>query len=193
MTKCREIFEQFLDIHNEECLREVEAVARVRQYRRKDYFIRAGEKQSELPFLYSGSVRGYFVDDAGKSHCDCIEASFGYPVTASTEIERLLQPSDIYIEAMEDSEAVCIPMTTIIHIIMTYPEVAEAVNRIVRIAFDHHRQMQLMLSYPLKQRYQTFCTMYPGLADRLSYAQIAACLNVSPSALSRALGEASQE
>lgn len=189
MDHCRRIFEEVLNIHDENCIHEVEAAARIRTYKKKETIIREGEIQSEIPFLISGSIIGYFVDDGGRQCTDCIAEYYGAAVTGACDIESFGRPSDIYIETLEKTEAVCVPMDVIVHIVTTYPEVNAAMQRIVSMSLLYHRKMQRMNSAPLPQRYQMFCEMFPELSKRLNKTSTAMCLNTSISALSRLLAD----
>lgn len=189
MDHCRKIFEEFLDIHDENCLREVEGSARVRVYKKKEIVIREGEIQSEIPFIISGSVIGYYLDEGERKCADCIVDFYGAPITAASDLEAFIKPSDVYLEALERTEAVCVPTETIIHIIMAYPEVKASMQRLVTYFLTHHRKMQRMNSAPLPQRYQMFKELFPELSGRLNMTSTAMCLNTSVSALSRLLGE----
>lgn len=189
MDHLRKIFEEVLNIHDENCLREVEAASRIRTYKKKEVIIREGEKQSEIPFIISGSCLGYYVDASGKQCTDCIVDYYGCPVTGAGDLSGFDKPSDIYIETLENTQALCVTTEAIIHIVTTYPEVAASMQRIVEYFLMHHRKMQRMFAYPLPQRYQAFCEMFPELSSRLNKTAIAMCLNVSLPALSRALAE----
>ena len=189
MDYCDEIFDKLLKIHDPECLRLVREAATVKTFKKKEVMLRAGEVQAEIPFIISGSFWGYYVDSDGKIRTDCITDFFGCPVTASADIQGFLRPSDVCFEALEDSEAYCVPTSVVIHIIQTYPEVVAAMGKIIHLAFTYHRRLQYINTLPLQQRYEEFCGLFPAVTSRLSRTQLAAILNVSLPALSRALGE----
>ena len=189
MDYCDEIFDKLLEIHDPECLKEVREAATVKTFTKKDVMLHAGEVQEEIPFIISGSFWGYYVDDAGKIRTDCVTDIVGCPVTASSDIQGFLSPSDVCFEALEDSEVYCVPTPVVIHIIQTYPEVVTAMSKIIHIAFTYHRRFQYINTLPLQQRYDELCKLFPAVTSRLSRTQLAAILNVSLPALSRALGE----
>ena len=188
MEHCRRMFEEVLGIHNEDCIREVEGSARIRSYKKKEIILREGEFQSEIPFIISGSFIGYYLDD-GRRAADCIVDYYGAAVTGACDIESFAKPSDVYFEALERSEALCVPSEVIVHIVTTYPEALAAMQRIISDSLMEHRRMQRMNVTPLPQRYQMFCEMFPELSKRLNRTQTAMCLNASISALSRMLGD----
>ena len=190
MGEISKIFENVFNIHDENCLSEVEGEAKLRDYKKGEIAVMQGETPTHIPFIVKGSFWGYSIDGSGSCFTDCITDFYGCPVTAVSEPENFLKPSEVSFEALEDSSAVLVPVSIILRIVMAYPEAAEAMNRIILIGFQYHRNFQYMNSLPIYKRYMTFCELYPELSARLNKSSIAACLNVSLPALSRALSDA---
>ncbi len=186
MEACDLVFKQFLGIQDSECLEMIRSAGRLRSYRKSEILLRAGEIQSEMPFMLSGSYWCYYTDDLGRRHMECLADLRGFPMTPIMERDAIGKPSEVYLETLEPTEALCVPMAVIAQI-LEYPEVMEAMNRLVAMSLQWHRKYLLWNSYPVAERYQQFCEMYPALSRRLTRTSIAALLNTNLPALSRAL------
>lgn len=179
MDPCRDIFEDCLDIHNERCLMLAEKHAKLRRYRKREILLREGEIQSEIPFLLSGSFWCYFTDDIGKQCMDSIIVQKGFPITATADIRRFGEPSKDYIEALEASEALCLPTEIVVRMVGEYSEASDAMHRLIFSALSMHREYQRWANSTLLDRYDMFCRAYPRLSVTLSKTAIAALLNTN--------------
>ena len=189
MSEIEKIFRSVLNINNADCIREVEEVSTEREYIQGELTVIQGELQHSIPFIVKGSFLGYYIDSDGKRFTDCVTDFYGCPVTAVSELMNFAKPSEVSFEALEDSSVLLVPIETVVRIVMTYPEVAEAMNRIVLVGFSYHKNFQHLNALPLSKRYTAFCEFYPELSERLSRTSVAACLNTSIQALSHALSE----
>jgi len=189
MKECYDIFENVHNIHNPDCLREADASAKLRNYKKGEIAVMQGTVQQELPFIVKGSFWGYYISGDGKCLTDCVADFYGCPVTSIYKLEGFLKPSDVSFEALEDSTVMLLPTETVMHIITTYQEAAHAMGNLILISYSYHRRMQYMNAMPIADRYRAFCNLFPTLSLRLSKTAIAACLNVSLPALSRALAD----
>lgn len=187
MEPCDLVFRDFLEIHDPECLETVRRSSCVRRYRKGELVLRAGEIQTEMPFLLSGSFWCYYTGSQGRRHMECLCDRRGFPMTPGQELAAFGKPSEVNLETLELTEALCVPMKVIVYILEHYPEVMDAMGRLVAMSLQWHRQYLLWNSCTVAERYERFCEMYPELSQRLTRTAIAAILNTNLPALSRAL------
>lgn len=187
MEKVTAIFENFLEIHDARCLKLVQEHEKSRRYKKGEILLRAGEIQSEIPFIVSGSFWCYYTDSIGRRYMECIVDQKGFPVTPIADMRLFNKPSDEYIEALEPSEAVCLPTEIVVRMLTEYPEAANAMSRLVSGSVAMHREFQMWANSTVLERYNRFCKAYPRLAKTLTKTSIAAILNTNLPALSRAI------
>ena len=187
MEPILEVFESFLDVHDADCLALVQSESRPRRYKKGEIVIRAGEIQTEIPFLLSGAFWCYYADGAGKRHMECLTDVKYFPMTPVADLAQFGQPSEVYMETLLPTEAVSLPTEVVVDIVRRYPEVYEAMGRLVTTSLQWHRQYLMWNSHSVPERYQMFCEMYPELSSRLTKTAIASLLNTSLPVLTRAL------
>lgn len=153
-------------------------------FKRKEYFLREGQICGYEGFVIRGLFRVYHADQNGLEQV----LYFAPEDWWITDIDSFTnqKPSDLYIEALEDSEVLLISKTDKDAAYAAYP----GIERLFRIMTQKthvalQRRMIDNLGKTADQRYEDFIQKYPQLYNRLSNIQIAAYLGISHEFLSK--------
>jgi len=153
-------------------------------FKRKEFFLREGQVCTYEGFVTSGLFRVYHADTNGFEQV----LYFAPEDWWITDIDSFTnqKPSDLYIEALEDSEILLISKKDKDFAFETYPRI-EKLFRIMtqKTHVALQRRMIDNLGKTADQRYQDFISRYPQLYNRLSNIQIAAYLGISHEFLSK--------
>lgn len=99
---------------------------------------------------------------------------------------EFFQPASINIEALEESQIVCIDIGEVCRLMEIYPELIQVRQQMLIMSAQRHRDLKIVAyQYSASQRYQWFLKNYPGLIDRIHHKYIASLLNMTPVTLSR--------
>jgi CRP-like cAMP-binding protein len=152
--------------------------------KKKDYMLREGEVCGFEAFVTKGLFRVFHIDHNGFEQV----LYFAMEDWWITDIDSFTNqtPSQLFIEALEDSEVLMISTKDKDFAYKNIP----AIEKLYRIMTQKthvalQRRMIDNLSKTADQRYIDFTTKYPALAQRLSNIQIAAYLGISHEFLSK--------
>jgi len=126
-----------------------------------------GTIASKAYYVKSGLLRSYSIDDNGKVHIFMF-APEGWMVS-DIESHIMSVPSELFIDAMEDSE---------IYEVNQVPIEIQKVNNSENTAMLFRRiavlqkRVLLLMSASAKQRYQHFIETYPQLTNRVSRSKM---------------------
>ena len=191
MDYCKEVFENYLGIHDPECLEIVRANSRVRRFLRREVLLREGDIQTEIPFQISGSHWCYYIDEAGKQRMECLASEKYFPMTPLSDLKDFGRPSPVYMETLEETEAYCVPLDAMVEILTRFPEAQQAMGWLLSRSLELHRLYHRWTGLPNVERYRCFRENFPEL-ERLRKCDVAAVLDMSPSALSKVLKAVSE-
>lgn len=142
-----------------------------------------GVKSNQLYFLDQGLLRGFLLDAKGNDVTDCFAFTQGTPVVSCLELG---QPSVVYIEALEDSQLILIPMDVVLSLLKSNLEAVHIYNQLLHNALKMHWENKIaLIQYTATERYQWFLQTYPGLIDRVNHKYVASFLGITPVSLSR--------
>jgi CRP-like cAMP-binding protein len=152
--------------------------------KKKDFMLREGDTCKFEAFVTKGLFRIYHIDQTGFEQV----LYFGMEDWWITDIDSFTnqRPSQLFIEALEDSEVLMISKKDKDFAFQSIP----AIEKLYRIMTQKthvalQRRMIDNLSKTADQRYLDFVEKYPGLAQRISNIQIAAYLGISHEFLSK--------
>lgn len=153
-------------------------------FKRRELILRAGERCAHYMFVVQGCLRMYSDDDKGNRHI----IKFAPEDTWMTDIDSFFHcvPSHLYIDALEPTTIMRAELSPLVHLFME----SKRINNIFRIIAENEltllqRRHLETLSSTAEERYMSFCETYPELLNRISQAQIAAYLGVTPEFFSR--------
>jgi len=152
--------------------------------KRKEHFLKEGQLCQYEGFVTKGLFRIYHLDNSGVEHVLYFAAEDWW----ITDIDSFTnqRPSDLAIEALEDSEILVISKKDKDFAFEHQPKI-EKLFRIMtqKTHVALQRRMIDNLSKTAEQRYQDFIAKYPQLYNRLSNIQISAYLGISHEFLSK--------
>jgi len=175
-------FEKLLPLSREE-KSVVEEVFHLRRIKRRQFILQEGDICKHNTFVVEGCFRMYLVDPHGKEHnLQFAIENWWIGDIGSFHSE---QPSQLYIEALENSVVLQIQKEDQLRLFVDYPKF----NRIFRVMTENalvsaQRRILQNISSTAEERYLDFMNRYPHFFNRISNVQIASYLGVTPEFLS---------
>ena len=178
-----DFYKDVLNITEDELIDEAVKVTEIKFLKKGEYLFRTGEIPTHICFLMNGVLRGVMLDCNGKDITDCIVFRCGDSVMPDNDFT---QPASITMEALTDSQIVCVSITTVLDLLERFPSVTETYRKLLLLSANTHRNLKIATyQYTAVQRYEWFLKEYPGLIDRISHKYIASLLNMTPVTLSK--------
>lgn len=132
-----------------------------------------GDINTKAYRVKNGLLRSYSIDNKGKEHI-FIFAPEGW-IISDSQIDNI--PSELFIDALEDSEVEVIDKN-----MNSMPTDITPIMR--RLSVLQKRILMLMSSTGI-ERYQHFTETYPNILERVPQRMIASYLGITPEALSK--------
>ena len=133
--------------------------------------------------VITGCLKSYVIDATGKEHIMQF-APEGWIITDMNSLYNNV-PSDITIEAIEDSEVYWIQSETLDIWEKSSREVLlEQIKMLTRNIITANKRTRMLLSSTGEERYIEFIQTYPTLTKRLPLKLIAAYIGITPEYLS---------
>src|SRR5690242_4931091 len=150
---------------------------------KKSFILRPGAQPQYFYFIIKGVVQGYIKEN-------------GYNITTWIKQEGEIagafravgtgQPTDEYIQALEDCELVAIPISTTDYLYDHFPETNVIARRLWEFKYRQAEERAYMVRIPnASKKYNHFNQVYPGLVNRISLKYIATFLGMTLETLSR--------
>ena len=153
-------------------------------YEKGSILLKNGDVCKHSFFVEKGLLRSFMLDEDGKEHVIQFAPENWFIVDRSSVYFN--DPSESYIEAIEDTEVVFISedfMCLAAEVSQTFARYND------KLLHNHIRQMQkrinLLLGATAEKRYLSFIEMYPDLLLRVPQWMIASYLGITPESLSR--------
>lgn len=141
-----------------------------------------GSVATEVFYVKSGLLRSYLIDDEGKVHV-LMFAPEGW-IISDIESHTLSETTQLYIDALEDSEIVQVSQVTLKTFTSGTGDNTQIIERLFRRIAAQQNRIILLMSATALQRYEHFLKTYPQLATRVQLKMIASYLGITPEALS---------
>ncbi len=157
---------------------------KVEQIQKGNVLLRQGEVCKHSFFVEKGLLRSFTIDNTGKEHIIQFASEHWFITDRSSTFFH--EPSDLYIDAIEDS--------CIVFLDQDFINLASDISTSFRqynekLLQNHIRHLQkrinLLLGATAEQRYLDFIKLYPDLTLRVPQWMIASYLGVTPESLSR--------
>lgn len=154
-----------------------------RKVKRRQFILQPGEVCKYNSFVLEGCFKMYLVDKDAKEH----NLQFAIEDWWIGDIGSFhtLEPSKLYIEALEPSTVLQISRENQIRMFVEYPKY----NRIFRVITENalvsaQKRILQKIGANAEERYLEFMKEYPQFFNRISNVQIASYLGVTPEFLS---------
>lgn len=130
-------------------------------------------------------MKSYTIDEKGKEHIFMFAPENW--IIGDIESREFNVPTQLFIEAIEDSEVITIKDVERINE-MSQEEAKENIKLLFRRVAVLQQRVIMLMSATALERYQHFLKMYPELIHRIPQKMIASYLGITPEALSAIRG-----
>ncbi len=147
-----------------------------------------GDIATKTYFVRKGLLRSYTIDEKGKEHIFMFAPEDWIMTDMVSQIYNT--PSDLYIDALEETEVEILDNDTFEKINKIQPNIVPTeVERLRKRAAVLQKRVLLLMSATAKERYEDFIKTYPNIVQRVPQKMIASYLGITPEALSKIRGE----
>lgn len=178
-----EHFTHYLALDSEE-IEEVRHRFYERNIKRRQFILQEGDICKQYTFVVEGCFKMYKVDQHGKEH----NLQFAIENNWIADIGSLHteSPSELYIEALEQSVILQINKPDLLHFYTHIPKFNRNFRVLIENSFVELQKRVLQnISSTAEERYLDFQAHYPELFNRISNVQIASYIGVTPEFLSK--------
>ncbi len=178
-----EHFSNYLPLDNSEIL-ELESKLIEKKVKRRQFILQEGDVCKHYTFVVSGCFKMYKVDNKGQEHNLQFSIENGWIADIGSFHSEY--PSELYIEALEQSTILQITKPDLIFLYKHYPKFDRIFRVLIENAFISLQKRVLQnISSTAEERYVDFLKSYPNLFNRISNIQIASFIGVTPEFLSK--------
>ena len=163
---------------------QLESVLNFRTYKKDAVLLREGEVCNSIFFVEKGLLRSFSINESGKEHIIQFAPENWFMSDRSSNYFN--NPSDFFIDAVEDSEVVLIEP----QFFQLASDISPPFRQYNDLLLHNHirhlqKRMNLLLSASAEKRYLDFIDLYPDLTLRVPQWMIASYLGITPESLSR--------
>ncbi|MGE9311388.1 Crp/Fnr family transcriptional regulator [Niabella sp. CJ426] len=173
---------------NEEDQKTFTSFFRTKKLKKKTFLYQEGDVQQHIAFINSGCLRSYSIDKNGTEHI----LQFAPAGWWIADMQSLLNnaPSNLSIDAIEDSEVFLIKQSEIEDMYQALPQM-ERYFRILAERSLATSQQRLIdaLSLTAVERYNNFCIRYPSLIQSIPQKYVASYIGITPEFMSKMLSQ----
>lgn len=152
--------------------------------KRRQKILQEGKICKHYTFVVDGCFKMFGVDDKGYEHNIQFAAENDWIMDIGSFHSG--KPSQLYIEAVENSEILQIEQQDLYFLYLNIPKLDRIFKVIIENKFVELQNRVLQnFSSTAEQRYLNFLEQYPNLSSRLPNTQIASYLGITPEFLSK--------
>lgn len=149
-----------------------------------DYLLKQGEICKHSFFVEKGLLRSYSIDQTGKEHIIQFAPTNWFISDRSSVYFN--EPSDFFIEAIEETTVVVIDKNFVSHASEISPPFGQYNELLLQNHIRHlQKRVNQLLGASAEKRYLNFIQLYPDLTLRVPQWMIASYLGITPESLSR--------
>ena len=177
-----EYLRKFVPITDDEYIRYILPIARVRRFGKREIVIKAGEVENHFNFIIKGLVRKYYKKSNNEINT---QISMEGHIILSQESFHSRTPSEYWIETIEPSAFVSIAFEDLENL-YTQSKKMEHLGRLVithTMIIKDRWQMQMVKMTP-RERFLNFVMKNPDLLQRVPQKYLASYLNIKPETFS---------
>lgn len=150
---------------------------------KKRFILKPGTFPAHFYFIVKGVVRGYIKEDGKEITTWIMEEN---EITGSFLTLGTAEVCNEYLQALEDSELIAIPIATTEFLFDHFPESNFIARRMWEHKYRKAEERAHMVRIPnAAKRYARFMQISPGLVNRISLKYIASLLGMTLETLSR--------
>jgi len=176
-------FSNYLPLNDLEA-KELELRLIEKSVRRRQFILQEGDMCKVYTFVVNGCFKMYKIDSQGREHN--LQFAIENEWIADIGSFHSEKPSELYIEAIEQSRILQIAKPDLLHLYANHPKFDRNFRVIIENAFiDLQKRVLQNISSTAEARYLDFLDRFPNLFNRISNVQIASYLGVTPEFLSK--------
>ena len=152
--------------------------------KRNAILLSAGDTCKELYFVNKGCIRTYYINAEGKERT----RYFAFDGMVGTALGSFISqdPSFEFVDALEDSELLCINRTQFYQLVDEAPGWAQFYRKLLESAYSYqNKRIEHLVTLTAKQRYDDILENHPEYIQRLPNHILASYLDMSQETLSR--------
>ncbi len=155
-----------------------------KKFRKRQYFLQEGEVCKYSAFVIKGAMRQYRVDDKGEEHIIKVYIENWWANDRESFMKQT--PSDYFIDAWEDTDALLVTKTNLTELIDRIPALSEWIRKLeVNFAIASQKRLNAAISLSAEERYHDLEKTYPEFLQRFPQHIIASYLGINRETLSR--------
>lgn len=162
----------------------IQGVSVTKKVRKGQYLLEEGQVSNFSAFVVKGSFRLFRVGEDGQEHI----MKFAIENWWISDYNSFMsgQPSNCYIEALENSELIIFTKEKWEYLIGTIPAFKQMIEHLTARNFEaHQNRIYSNISETGELRYENFVAAYPTLYNRVPLYMIASFLGLTRETLSR--------
>lgn len=182
MEKIEKLLQYRYHITDETSLHALVKNLTICQVGKEQQIISEGQKPTEIYFLISGILRGFYLSEQGKEITDCFAYEPGEVVASDIPPEST---ATITMETVKPCLFAALSIHKMYDMMKSYPEISNIYIQCLTTSLNRHRDHKIALSrYCAENRYRWMKRTYPGLMDQVKKKHIASFLNITPQTMS---------
>ncbi len=157
---------------------------RKRVVRKRGFLLSQGEVCNFEAYIVKGCLKKYYIDEKG----DEVILQFAIEDWWISDIGSFSEqtPSNLFIEALEDTELLIIDYTNKEKIFQEIPGLERVFRLMIQRAYAVlESRFYSSIAKSAEERYVEFVKKYPAIVQRVPQTQIASFLGITPESLSR--------
>ena len=155
-----------------------------KKFRKRQYFLQEGEVCKYTAFIVKGAMRQYRVDDEGEEHIIKLFIENWWANDRESFMKQA--PSNYFIDAWEDTDALLVTKTNLTELIDRIPALSEWIRKLeVNFAIASQTRLNAAISLSAEERYNDLEKTYPEFLQRFPQHIIASYLGINRETLSR--------
>lgn len=152
------------------------------KYSKGQIIQQAGKISNQVYLVKKGLLYSYIIDDKGKQHVFMFAPEEW--LVADSFSHANMTPSQLHIEALEDSEVLIITKEYINTLNSDLNLINKEFDKLISRIATLQQRLLLQLSSSAEERYQHFLQSYPELINRVPLKLIASYIGITPETLS---------
>ena len=169
---------------NDSEISELGSILSGKKVKRRQFILQEGDVCKHISFVVNGCFKMYKVDTKGVEHDLQFSIENGWIADIGSFHSE--KPSELYIEALEQSTILQISRPDLILLYTNFPKFDRIFRVLIENAFVSLQKRVLQnISSTAEERYLDFLKTYPNLINRISNVQIASYIGVTPEFLSK--------
>ena len=180
-TSLKKFISRFVRLSDTE-LDEVTNKFRTKVVKKNDYLLKQGDTCKDFVFVQKGCVRLYYVKDDIE-----ISVWFAFHPSSAIEIYSFISenPSEYFIQAIEDSEVLYLPKTELKKLYQTHPKMHEMMRNFWEaVLLDLINRFTALEKDSAEKRYLDLLNK-PTYLEAIPQKYLASFIGVTPTSLSR--------